>query len=176
MRTKQEIFRFRNYFMPRERGVRRKLAILVSYPTERRTEAVPNTAANEIVSYVSGLEFSHVPLDAILEEQLDGTREKRYSAILAVGVRNIYPRTARRLMDYVRQGGNLILAREFMNEDEYGHPVNWNKLLDFKVAEDRNAAVGTIVSKLGNPELLPGTIKGRNTVSYTHLRAHETLT
>lgn len=163
MRTKQEIFRFRNYFMPRERGVRRKLAILVSYPTERRTEAVPNTAANEIVSYVSGLEFSHVPLDAILEEQLDGTREKRYSAILAVGVRNIYPQTARRLMDYVRQGGNLILAREFMNEDEYGHPVNWNKLLDFKVAEDRNAAVGTIVSKLGNPELLPGTIKGRNT-------------
>ncbi len=175
MAVKKEIFRFGEFFMPRDRGVSSEVAILISYPTERRSEAIGNLVRNEVTAYAAALDFSHFGVDAILEEQLPGNRQQRYRAIVAVGVRNIYPATAKYLLDYVKAGGTLILAREFMSEDEYGHPVDWQGALDFTFERDEKAPTAGIKMKLPNPELLPGALQGRNTRRITRNSGWEIL-
>ena len=162
MQAKKEIFRFADFFVPRNRNIKREVALMISYPTERRSEAVGNVVKDEITAYASALEFSHIPSDAILEEQLAEGRQKRYRAIVAAGVRNIYPETAGYLIDYVKKGGVLILAREFMQEDEYGHPVDWQGIFKLRTKTEENAPTAPLVLDLPNPELLPGERKGRN--------------
>ncbi len=163
MEAKKEIFRFADFFVPRKKNISREVALMISYPTERRAEAIGNVVKDEVTSYASALEFSHIPSDAILEEQLAEGRQERYKAIVAAGVRNIYPETAKHLIAYVKNGGVLILARDFMLEDEYGHPVDWQGILNIRTETDENAPTAPFVMSLPNPELLPGERKGRNT-------------
>ena len=54
--TKAEIFRFNDYFVPRDRGVKAQVALLFSYPTERFGGFSGNSIKNEIRKDVVGQE------------------------------------------------------------------------------------------------------------------------
>ena len=168
MRAKREIFRFAPWFVPRQNRPKSELAIILSYPTERRAEAVGNHIRNEVASYASALAFSHINADALFEEQLAAGREKRYKVILAAGISNVYKDTPQRLLKFVEAGGILIIARSFMHKDEYGHPLTWgNNALNFKIRENKNAATRKINFKFPTSDIFTGIPKGRNTVDIT---------
>ena len=162
MRAKKEIFRFAPWFVPRARHNGSEVAILVSFPTERRGEATGNSVRNEVASYASALAFSHIPADAILEEQLAEGRQNRYKVILAAGVSNVYAGTPEHLLTFVKNGGTLILARGLMNEDEYGHPMVWKENA-WNLPVRKNPAASTDVIRSVFPEdpLFSGVRKGR---------------
>ena len=161
MDAKKEIFKLQEFFVPRNRNIDRNVALLLSYPTERYAAGTGYSAKNQITNYTSALEFSHYPIDVILEEQLPEGRANSYKAIVAAGVRNIYPQTVEKFKQYVRDGGVLILANEFMPQDEYGNPVDWGGWFDFKTAAAENSSLTPMQLKLKNPAVLPGEIKGR---------------
>ncbi|MDD3155271.1 MAG: beta-galactosidase, partial [Victivallaceae bacterium] len=176
MKVKKEIFQFAEFFVPRERNLPREVAILISYPSERYGVGAGLTAKNDATVCASALEFTHFPTDVILEEQLPAKRASRYRAIVASGVRNTYPATVNLLQSYVREGGVLILVRDFMTEDEYGNAHGqWN---DFAIPRVKEVpgAVGTF-ARLNQYQyaLLPGEIPIRNVVSVQSCASWETL-
>ena len=63
---------------------------------------------------------AHVPLDAVLEEQLKSGRLDRYSFLVASGVDAVYDETPARLESWVRAGGTLAIVQEAMQLDEWG--------------------------------------------------------
>lgn len=166
--AKQEIFRFSEFFMPRNRNVKRDIAILFSYPTERVSGVTGENLKVEFVNYGGALEFSHYPIDVLFEEQLAGGRQNRYKVIVAAGIRAIYPETAKQLLEFVHKGGTLIVGREFMQEDEYGFPVDWQGVFEgLKYTDHLNAPISELHSPLPQPELLRGAIKIHNTRKIT---------
>ena len=161
--AKREIFRFAEFFLPRDRNVKRDIAVLFSYPTERVSGVTGENVKVEFVNYGGALEFSHYPIDVLLEEQLAEGRQNRYRAIVAAGIRAVYPETAERLLEFVRGGGTLIVGREFMQEDEYGFPVDWQGVFDgLKYTDHQNAPISELHSRLPRPELLRGTVTIHN--------------
>jgi hypothetical protein len=178
MDAKREIVRFADFFVPRERGVPREVALLLSYASERYAFADGDVSHNELLHYVSGLEYSHLPLDVLLEEQLAEGRaeQKGYRAIVAVGVRNILPGTAAALQRYVEKGGVLIVAREFMPWDEYGNATAnplFAGLESVAVAEADSSEL--VFTGLLQAALLPGKIPARNKLRITRADGWESL-
>ncbi len=162
--TKQEIFRFGEFFVPRDRGIPREVALLISLPTERMAGATGNPVKNEITSYTGALQFTFFPADAIFEEQLRENRQQRYRAIVAAGVRNSYDTTAPALRRFVEAGGVLIAGRDLLPEDEYGKPRDPAGLFEgITLVTEEEAGVAPITFRVPQPALLPGKIVGRNT-------------
>ncbi|MBN2643586.1 MAG: hypothetical protein JXR78_18180 [Victivallales bacterium] len=163
--AKKEIFRFREFFTSRQRfaSVPREVALMLSYPTERYGVPTGYVKKNEITAYAAALEFSHYPMDAFFEEQLQEERASRYKAVIAVGVRNTYPGSLKKLEDYVENGGILICARDLMPLDEYGNPV-LSELFSGITWNDASQPVfkEIIMKGLKRPESLLGRIMGRN--------------
>ena len=98
-------------------------------------------------------------MDVILEEQLS-EKLSRYRVVVAAGVRNIYPQTMDAMTRYVKQGGVLILGEQPFPEDEYGHPIARNEMLDFqtKALKSENK---TLNLNLPRYDLLPGNLQAR---------------
>lgn len=162
MDFKKEMLKLDDLFVPRKRGVESQIAILLSFPTERRAPAIGNVLKNEICTYNAALELSQHQLDAILEEQLPEGRASRYKVIVAAGVRNIYPETAKHLLRFVSDGGILVAGLEPMPEDEYGHPIDWQGLFDFKRSSaPKTPYSGELSLLIPRYPLLQGPIKAR---------------
>lgn len=163
LKAKEEIFRFAEFFVPRERNIPREVALLISFPSERYGVATGRVAKNDIATFASALEFSHYPIDVILEEQLPENRASRYRMILAAGVSNTYPATVGKLREFVEAGGILLLTREFMQEDEYGNPNRaWGDLFSLEYRDAPEALPREIELDIPQAKLLPGRIVGRN--------------
>ncbi|MDQ0289547.1 alpha-amylase family protein [Oligosphaera ethanolica] len=178
MDAKQDIARFADFFVPRERGIAREVALLMSFATERYAFADGYVVHNEMLHYTSGLEYSHLPQDVVLEEQLAEGRleQKSYRAVVAVGVRNVLPGTAAALQRYVANGGVLIAAREFMPWDEYGNATANPLFAGLETAEVADAAISELVfTALDQPALLPGKIPARNSLRVLRADGWETL-
>lgn len=160
--AKKEIFRFADFFVPRERfaSVPREVAVMLSYPTERYGVPAGFTKKNEIINYTAALELSHYAIDGIFEEQLSEGRADRYRVIVAPSVLCTYPGTVDRLADFVEKGGILIAARSDMPFDEYGNPLDRSRLFKgLKISGEPNASSGTLVfDKLKQPLSLPGSV------------------
>ncbi len=163
--AKQEIFRFGELFLPRDRQVKPEIAVLFSYPTERASGVNGYSLKSEFAVYGGALSFSHYPVDVLFEEQLADGRQNRYRAIVAGGVRNVYPATLPALRRFVENGGILLMGREFMQRDEYDAPENgWNGLLDgLKFTDDFNAPLGRTVPAVSQPVNLKGSLTVRTT-------------
>ena len=159
--AKRELLKFQELYLPRDRKVAPEVALLLSYPTERfAPPAGGNKIKNEIANYAAAIRFLHLPMEVILEEHLQENRENRYKAIIAPGVKNTYPGTVKKLLQYVRNGGILIVARDFMSLDEYGNPhQEWGTVLDLKIG--KNTKKETRELKVPQWKLLPGTVLGR---------------
>ncbi len=177
MDAKQEVFRFGEFFMPRKTGFQSELALLLSFPTERMAVPGGYIGKNEILHYAAGLEFSHFPWEVLVEEQLPEGSASKYKAVIAAGIRNTYPKTLKTLESYVRNGGILIVAREPMPQDEYGHPVKSPLFEGLAIREDDSVPLEKLEFKalLPRTPLLPGEIMVRNTKKVTAARGWEVL-
>lgn len=160
MDAKKEIFKIQKYFARNQRQVKPEIALMLSYPTERYSTGVGKTEKNEIIAYAGALEFSHEPWTVLVNEEFTPDKLKQYRFLVAAGVNNLLPGTMEMLTKYVKDGGVLILARDFMQEDEYGNGVDWQGLLDFKVKENA-ATAGVLQLTFAQDSRLPGSIKCR---------------
>ncbi len=120
MDAKKEISQVSDLFTPRDRGVKRQVAVLFSYPAQRLGRAAGSTSSNLVSSYTEALEYAHIPLDLILEEQLESGRQNRYPVIIVAGAETGMPGTLAKWEEYVKNGGILIFAQEAMQLNEYG--------------------------------------------------------
>lgn len=122
MDAKKEIMAVSELFTPRDRGIKREIAVLYSYPTKRLARAAGHPNHNLLHTYSTALEYSQFPMDIIIEEQLAEGRQNRYKVIVAAGVDAVLPETAAHLERFVRNGGILILGQEALQLNEYGFP------------------------------------------------------
>jgi len=159
MDFKREMLKVDDLFCDRSARAAAKVAVLLSYPTERYAQAVAEPAHDAIRSYAAAIELSHYPLDVILEEQLAEGRQDEYGVIVAAGVTNVYAQTLPLLRQYVQNGGVLVLGLEAMQMDECGRPSGSRDLLGLELGEPAQAPVGTLDLALPQPELLPGPIR-----------------
>ena len=162
--AKKEIAKFGEFFLPRDRGIKTETAVLLSYPTSRRIgfrSDLPD--AHLMPFYNSALVLSHYPTDVIAEEHLAEGRADRYKVIVAAGVSNTMPGTVKRLMEFVRRGGILILGRTFPGLDEYDNPnLEWNSYPGWKIRSTENPAAGYAAFETRfRSGVLPGDLKGR---------------
>lgn len=108
-------------FAPRDRGVKREIAFLYSYPSDNIAVALGHTCNMLFNSYMTALDYAHVPLDVVFEEQLLEARQDRYKIIVAAGVDTVYDETPAYLKKYVENGGILVLGQETMERA----PLTW---------------------------------------------------
>lgn len=168
--AQKEIAKFKEIFLPRDRGVKSEVAVLLSYPTSRRAGFDLNIPNSELMPlYANSLIFTHYPIDIIAEEHLAEGRADRYKAIVAAGVRNVMTGTLNRLMDFVGKGGVLILGREFLQYDEYDNPnPDWNAYPDLRIVQKENGFSGyTKFDTDFRTSVLPGELKGLSSLSAT---------
>ncbi len=166
--AKKEIAKFGEFFLPRDRGIKTETAVLLSYPTSRRTGFRPDLPdAHLMPLYANALIFSHYPTDVIAEEHLAEGRADRYKVIVAAGVSNTMPGTVKHLMEFVRRGGVLILGRTFPELDEYDNSnPEWKaypgwKIHTTEIPTARYAKFETCFRS----DVLPGELKGRLSLS-----------
>jgi hypothetical protein len=62
----------------------------------------------------------HIPIDAVIEEQLAEGRHDRYRFMAAAGIEAAKKSTPAHLVKWVEKGGTLVLAQEVMGSDEWG--------------------------------------------------------
>lgn len=117
--ARREIDGIKDFFMIRANREKAKVAVLFSYPTLRAN----NSMLDYYAQTVTGLVLRQIPVDAILEEQLNEGRQDRYRVILAFGIKNSYRETGAKLLNFVRNGGVLITDAESFRLDEYDYPL-----------------------------------------------------
>lgn len=123
MNAKRDIFAMQDLFAPRMRGMRRheRVATLFSMPTERIGEATGRNCRYYAETTAQALSVdSHVPMDAVFEEQLPSRRLDGYKLLVASGVEAVYDATASLLESWVKAGGTLVLNLEALGCDEWG--------------------------------------------------------
>lgn len=158
---KQELATVADIFVPRENRLQAKTALLFSYPTERYAPVSGSIAHNKIRSYAAALEFSHIPIDVLFEEQLTSGKQDAYQVIVAAGLENIYPQTAEKLKDYVQRGGILIAGLEPMAKNEYGQSIRTGVLSDLKLSPVTNRSIDKLALRFPQYHLLPGNISAK---------------
>ena len=122
MDAKRDIFAMQDVFAPRERGIpaSERAAILASMANERFGTAAGRLSRSFSHACAEAVADAHVPLDAVMEEQLATGRQDRYRFIVAAGIEATSGQTPARLLKWVANGGTLVLAQEAMELDEWG--------------------------------------------------------
>ena len=122
--AKRDALDVADFFVPRDRGVPRKVAVLYSKPTERICNVGRKTSIGLFAKVTEELEYSHLCPDVVFEEQLrdDPARLKRYKMLVAPGVSSVYPETPSAIRAWQSAGGKLVMVGERMASDEYGEP------------------------------------------------------
>ena len=122
MDAKRDIFAMQDVFAPRERGIpaSERAAILVSMANERLGMASGDVCRSFSQACSEAIADAHVPLDAVMEDQLASGRQDRYRFIVAAGIEASAAHTPARLLKWVANGGTLVLAQEAMELDEWG--------------------------------------------------------
>jgi hypothetical protein len=161
MDFEQQMLRVADLLCPRGNRAKARVAVLLSYPTERYAAATGSSVQDAILYYSAALQFSHFATDVILEEQLAEGRQDEYDVIVAAGVSNVHPATLERLSEFVRGGGVLILGLEAMQADELGNGLEWGDLAGLRLGPPEQGAVSPLTLNLERYPLLPGEIKAR---------------
>lgn len=121
-----------DFILPRKNREKAAVALVASTPTMRWNYATNNDMQTPVRgAFSSGaLAYGHYAFDAIFEEQFK-ERLGRYRAVVADGVKVIYPASNALLRKYVAAGGVLIAYNAFLQRDEHGKPFA-EPLFDFK--------------------------------------------
>ena len=122
MDAKRDIFAMQDVFAPRDCGIlpSERAAILVSLANERLGMANGNICQSFSQASAEAMSDAHLPLDAVMEEQLPAGRLDRYRFLVAAGVEATKECTLGHLMKWIADGGTLVLAQEAMELDEWG--------------------------------------------------------
>jgi hypothetical protein len=120
--AKRDIFAMQDVFAPRQRGLpaAERVAVFVSLANERLGLASGHLCRSFSRAVSEAMADAHLPLDAVLEEQLTEGRHDRYRFMVAAGIEAVGNRTPERLMKWVEKGGTLVLTQEMMDGDEWG--------------------------------------------------------
>lgn len=166
---KNEMKRAEQLLVPRPRYAPR-IALLVSYPNARAAAAAPGEH-NEILSYAGALAFSHWDFDVVMEEELSAERLSRYDAVIAAGVKNIYPSTPGHLEAYMKKGGVFIMGIELPSRDEYERPLDWAGVSGLALGGKAPGAASVLTLSIPQWKLVPGNIKG---IRYREMKTYDT--
>ncbi len=158
LKIKQEIQEYGEFFIPKELRPKAEIALLISFPTERYGTASGDTVKNEILHYAAALEFSHYPVDVLVEEQLADGVPAPYRAVIAVGVENTLPGTAAALKRFADNGGIVIGALRKMGSDEYGNNIAEPLFSDLELHPLKQMRTAGLELSLPRREDLKGTL------------------
>lgn len=160
--AKEEILGLDDLFVPRQNRSEPKIAVLLSYPTARYSQAVGTVEHNMIRNYGVALDFGHYDYAVIPEEQIPEGRLERYDALVIPGVSHVYKGTATAVHQWVKAGGTLILALETMQDGELGRPTGENGWLglDLEGPADRGESA-VLAGNFPRDPAVPGEITGR---------------
>jgi hypothetical protein len=161
MDFKKEMLAVEDIAAPQPRGIKPEIALLHSYATRRFSYVSANeNLADEVFNFYASLEYSNYPFDILLEEQIrDGKKYNDYKIIVAGGIENSLPRVPEKLMEYVKDGGILILGLNSFLKDEYNNPIQLNGLHGAMAKEGQAKPVDLKLS-FKQSSLIPGKIKG----------------
>jgi len=155
--AKRDALDVAEFFVPRDRCVPRRIAVLYSKATERVGHAGRGASTALFDKVVDELEYAHLCPDVIFEEQLTEEPERlsRYCMLVAPGVSSVFPDTPAAVRAWQAKGGRLVMVGERMSRDEYGAP-NGEEYpgSDFVEAEGKSAqelslALSSIAAKCG---------------------------
>lgn len=115
------------FFLRRDRGTPRRVAVLVSQ-ADRRLRAARRQPENTLTAtLLTELDYAHVNPDAVFEEQLAGAagaaRLARYRAVILPGVETLGTAARTALDAWSRAGGCVICAGARPAYDPYGAPA-----------------------------------------------------
>lgn len=119
--AKRDAMDVNEFFTPRDRGTKPRVAILFSNPTERVAEyGIGDYKCFDHA--VSTATFEHIPFDVIYEEQLTNTtaRLDGYKVLICAGTQATYPGTCTQIWKWTEKGGSLVLVNSRLAMDEYG--------------------------------------------------------
>ena len=120
--AKRDIMDVNEFFTPRERGIRREVAVLFSNPTERYAQQANHSGYRYFDQAVVGIDAAHLPVDVIWEEDLTNSVQRlgRYRVLVTAGTDMAYPGTLKNIRNWVEHGGTLVAFERVMALDEYG--------------------------------------------------------
>lgn len=111
--AKREIRDVDEFFTPRDRGVPRKVAVLFSQTNERHAYVHGGGNHRLFDALVQALEYAHLPVDVIFEQQIVETdRLDRYDVLTFAGVAALDPEARKRIDAWAAKGGMLVEFKE----------------------------------------------------------------
>ncbi|NJL30499.1 MAG: hypothetical protein HC898_02075 [Phycisphaerales bacterium] len=119
--------------------------MLVSFPTQRLAHVTGQPHHDFVELYAEALDYGHIPIDVILEEQLEENRQSEYRVIVAAGADASYEGTGAKLLEFVQQGGTLVLGLETLQLNEYGQPTSFDKALGLSLGDAHKADIAPLL-------------------------------
>ena len=107
-------------FTPRNRGITNSIAVLVSQPTIRLCAAEKRSDALQMREAGECLLAARLPVKAIFEEQLDTDHLEGIKVLVAAGIDATLDKTNKRLRQWVKKGGILVVINKKLDRNEWG--------------------------------------------------------
>jgi hypothetical protein len=122
--AKRDIQDVNEFFTPRDRGVKREVAVLFSSPTERLAQVSGGGNHRLFDAATSGIGYAHLNPDVIFEPQLTNSlsRLNRYKVLVMAGMTATYPGTWKQVSKWVENGGHLLVFADRADRNEHGEP------------------------------------------------------
>lgn len=134
-------------FAPRDRGVKREVAVLFSSSTERLSQCAGHQSYRLFDQAIVGLDFAQLLPDVIWEDQIveDGAtgRLGRYKVLVVAGVDAVRPGVNKAVKAWVERGGVLVLVGETMGLNEYG-AANSESFVDIELGKRIESEVSEV--------------------------------
>lgn len=124
-------------FTPRDRGILAQFAVLVSEPSIRLCAAEKRADALQMREAAESLLAARLPVKAIFEEQLDPTHLAGVKVLVAAGIDATLEKTNKRLRQWVKKGGILVIIDKKLNRREWGET-----LTEHLIIQQANSAYG----------------------------------
>lgn len=120
--AKRDILEVNEFFTPRDRGLPRKVAVLMSNPTDRLRRARDRRSNARFKQALTELDYAHLEPDVVFEEQLrdEPARLDRYRVLVAAGIEATLPTTAPVVAAWLQRGNTLVMTDSDLGLDEYG--------------------------------------------------------
>ncbi len=161
MDFKKEMIALQDIMAEQPRGIKPEVALLHSFASRRFSYvSKEDSTADEIINYYAALEYSYYPFDALLEEQIrDGEKHKKYKVIIAGGVESTLPTVRKKLEDFVKDGGILVLGLNTLSNDEYNNKTDSTEWAGVKLSRTKSKPISLKFS-IPQTSALPDTIRG----------------
>lgn len=160
----------KNVVLPMPRQKQAKIALVYSYPSFIQSAVNKEDFEAAMINHYGALLYNHYPFQIVFEKDLNQKMLDGFELVVFPAIRNSYPVTLNKIINYVKSGGKIFCSSNAFLEDNYGQKINRSMLksnrFKGKVFFSKNKS-----SNKQTSSILIKTLKKENVSKYCNIEA-----